>query len=525
MKGNETRSEGLQYVSCVFLRGIQQPAVINKCALDGNKMNSEKMKTAQRALERIHDLTARVGNFSQGLQTSSPILKRLSLAAFKDLQKITQSLLILEGANALECDEELDEVEKVVNRLALAGNGVEGENRLPSQKSRVASPCGDSMFYNTLEKIMTNMSELERTFSFQLALYKSKLAAAEATKCSFEQFTYGSSSFQIWKTLIEHQVVKNALEVCYSMKKRQKQKLLQSPVVVIFGSSMGLLGFFTHCLYPSAHVIGYEILPTLHAKALEFQIQFECGIETIIKSTSASAKNRSLNIYEKHANYTNRPIHNERGKLVFILRDMMEADIRDADAVILTSLCWDLETRKQVAMKLSRELVKPSSVVIDYQAGVPLSHSSLSLFILKTLHSIFPSPLSISTDTFSAFALDVRSGTYARLLSKGKDCPSYDTLSQTGASVAASRVLVCATTEEEGRKEKQSGDISTESLLRVLNSALDEQALMQIRNENKQEEKTIPSLQIQQRYFDMIDIVEGKVSWSATQKLYIYKAK
>jgi len=45
---------------------------------------------------------------------------------------------------------------------------------------------------------------------------------------------------------------------------------------------------------------------------------------------------------------------------------MMHADVSQTDVLVLTSLCWDKETRKRVAHKLSSEM-KLGSVVVDYR--------------------------------------------------------------------------------------------------------------------------------------------------------------
>jgi hypothetical protein len=36
----------------------------------------------------------------------------------------------------------------------------------------------------------------------------------------------------------------------------------------------------------------------------------------------------------------------------FMEQDMMTADVSHADIVVLTSMCWDLDTRKKVAAKV-----------------------------------------------------------------------------------------------------------------------------------------------------------------------------
>lgn len=41
------------------------------------------------------------------------------------------------------------------------------------------------------------------------------------------------------------------------------------------------------------------------------------------------------------------------GSVSFCLEDMMSADVKDAQIVVLTSLCWDIKTRRSVARKVS----------------------------------------------------------------------------------------------------------------------------------------------------------------------------
>lgn len=90
--------------------------------------------------------------------------------------------------------------------------------------------------------------------------------------------------------------------------------------VIIFGSSQGLLSFFTSFAYPHCICRGYEVLPALH-------------------EVSTSIRKR----------YNLKNVH-------FYLEDMMNADVSSASVIVLTSLCWDVKTRKAVALKLSQEV-------------------------------------------------------------------------------------------------------------------------------------------------------------------------
>jgi hypothetical protein len=123
------------------------------------------------------------------------------------------------------------------------------------------------------------------------------------------------------------------------------------------GSSQGLLAsFLCYCFYAdslnstsltsdgniplgarSHHrcvVVGYEVLPELHRTA--------CLAALLTASQLGHAASS-----------------------VPVLGDMFTADLRSADIVVLTSLCWDTATRARVAWKLARELSK-GAVVVDF---------------------------------------------------------------------------------------------------------------------------------------------------------------
>jgi hypothetical protein len=92
----------------------------------------------------------------------------------------------------------------------------------------------------------------------------------------------------------------------------------------------------TQALYPCAvKIVGYEVLPTLYK------------ISVALKSAYVPDS-----------------------RISFKLLDMMEADVSDADIIILTSLCWDKDTRQRVAHKLSRETrTFPQTLIIDYRSN------------------------------------------------------------------------------------------------------------------------------------------------------------
>ena len=109
----------------------------------------------------------------------------------------------------------------------------------------------------------------------------------------------------------------------------QRSRLLSmEPKVYIFGSSLGLLSYFTAIYYPNCYVVGYEILNVLHEKATMLARE-----------------------------------HNDIDNVEFQNQNMFTSDLSDADIVVLTSLCWDENTKNRVAKKIMREAPQTCCVV------------------------------------------------------------------------------------------------------------------------------------------------------------------
>jgi hypothetical protein len=294
-------------------------------------MLSDKSVQAQKVLDRIHAVSKRIGRFAV---TKKVTTSRLFYTALRDLDEISNRLFATAGNAANTLMEEITEIEESLSRFLKP----EEDKRIDdSHTSAEASEGGVEGILEILRQTVEKVRVLERSWEFQLQLWNEKKDLCKQLDCSTDQFTYGSSSFATWK--------KVACSPCF------RRAMHAGAKAVIFGSSTGLLAFYTSALYPQSTCVGYEVAPSLHAHASKLCKEF--------------------------------PVAN----IEFRLEDMLTANITDANIVILTSLCWDEITRQSVAVKLAKELL-PGSVVIDYRDStfsiVPLldmdrSHYSPSL--------------------------------------------------------------------------------------------------------------------------------------------------
>ena len=183
-----------------------------------------------------------------------------------------------------------------------------------------------------LRSTLSYIRQVEKSWEFQQELWDEKETTMKKYGlASKDALTYGSTSFTLWRDVVALPCVQEALHPA------------KKPKVAILGSSQGLLALYTDALCNSFvrntggdHVTieGWEIQPCLHEVA-----------EDIIGNVSGDVGHVSVH-----------------------LEDMFEADLSGFVVVVLTSLCWDNQTRLKIAKKLSREL-QAGALVVDYQEG------------------------------------------------------------------------------------------------------------------------------------------------------------
>lgn len=291
---------------------------------------------AQYVLDKIHGLVQSFQSFIR--KKDNKIKERLALAALKDIHILTEKLFENGGSNAIDIIEKLDDIDNLLKKLNTKRNII--TNVIDASQTNEIQLNGDiitcPMTLKSLQDIISRVKDTEKTFSFQHKLWIEKNKVAKTLNCSVEQLTYGSSSVELWMNLVKSDSWKQAIFLSTNNDDSD------NPKAIVFGSSQGLLSFYSSVLNYNYHkinisVIGYEILPYLHRLAIEL-----------------------LNDYRQLHSYIGNDI-------LFLNEDMMNANIKDANIIILTSLCWDKTTRVRVARKLSSEMIKPNSIVVDYR--------------------------------------------------------------------------------------------------------------------------------------------------------------
>lgn len=284
------------------------------------------MVSPQACLDGIHELSLIISESlpcGPGAERQS-VRSRALLATLQELQVAADILFSSRGKDCMIVADVLESVRSLLKKLGVVGS----QSAQGSSSSRTDVSDAPSW----LQSLVNTLRTREPTFAFQQQLHVDKQRAARRHNCSVDQLTYGTTSWTFFRRVLQ------SPEVAHAMR--------PSPVptrCAIFGSSTGLLSFFTAALYPHACVDGFEVLPCLVTLATKMR-------DTYCNTNASNSNNKSS------------------GFIAFHLKDMLSADISQCSLVILTSLCFDKRTRRAVYSKLSSECPR-GCIVVDYQDG------------------------------------------------------------------------------------------------------------------------------------------------------------
>ena len=252
------------------------------------------------------------------------VLVKTFMVLLKELRELSSKFLLDSSElSASEVSKQLEKFDIFISKLISKMPGFifpdqeKEAEQLRQEKEEVEGLLKSSSDYSgrrfdSLLSILGEVRSYERTFAFQKRLRREKQLISESLDRSFDQFSYGTTRFSLWKSFLDHDSVKAIM---------QRSRLLSTESkVYVFGSSLGLLCYFTAVYYPNSYVVGYEVLSVLHEKATMLARE-----------------------------------HHDVDNVEFQLEDMMKCDVSDADIVILTSLCWDEKTKNEVATKIASE--------------------------------------------------------------------------------------------------------------------------------------------------------------------------
>jgi hypothetical protein len=341
------------------------------------------MDACQYVLDEIHRLSSLLSAVI--LKTEKPITKKSAVATLKELQIISTELFRESGATAQSLiDDELPSNERVVISMCTKeGIDIQAESRCGSKNEDELSTLlarvkdRNSSLGLAIEAAILFVREVESKYKFQQRLWDEKQEVSSELSCSFDHLTYGSSSFTLWAELMQQDIVQRALAPGVERE------------FVIFGSSQGLLSLYTHALavhhglhaplpstvsdsFNSNKITGNPTnKPETCGSGAAFPRVVRCiGYEVLPSLWALSNFLASKHFRGQHSDH-----------LLFHLRDMMLADVSVTDVLVLTSLCWDTDTRKRVAHKLIREM-KRGAVVVGTSLLLALC---LCLCLLATL--------------------------------------------------------------------------------------------------------------------------------------------
>ena len=327
------------------------------------------MESNQYVLDEIHRLSSLLSKVM--LKTERPMTKRSAVATLKELQIMGSELFRESGkTSSVIIDEDLPSIDRVIVSMC----GKEGIDIHCNDVSRWKNDEEECLLLTRMkaqnnanglavEAAISFVRDIESKYKFQQRLYDEKQEVSKNLSCTLDNLTYGSSSITLWAELMQQDLVQRALAPGVERE------------FVVFGSSQGLLSLYTHALaifhglhtsMPGATVDSFNMNkitgnPTNKNKDKASVTGSLRAVRCVGYEVLPSLWALSNFLADKHF----RGQHNDH--LKFHLLDMMQADISGTDVLVLTSLCWDRETRKRVAHKLCREM-KTGAVVIDYRA-------------------------------------------------------------------------------------------------------------------------------------------------------------
>ena len=227
------------------------------------RQEAEKDKLLSKLNATIHSLQvmAKEANsrFKSSNETKYALFLKTTVVLLTDLRKLS-SKFFESGADtdSTEVTKQLEKYDMITSKLlsklpgfSLPGGDMDRE-QLRQEKEHIEVLFQSSSGYNgrrfeVLLSILNDVRSYERTFAFQKRLQMEKKTTAEILECSIDQFSYGTTRFSLWKTLLDHESIKARM---------QRSRLLSmEPKVYIFGSSLGLLSYFTAIYYPNCYSV------------------------------------------------------------------------------------------------------------------------------------------------------------------------------------------------------------------------------------------------------------------------------
>lgn len=177
-----------------------------------------------------------------------------------------------------------------------------------------------------LRAAVESLRALEAQLPFRAQLLRAQLQASRAGY-STDNFAYGSTPFGTWAALAACAPVAGALEALRA----------GAGHALVAGSSAGWFCFYL-ALHGGVPVVGFELLPALHAAA-----------ERIRDGLAARSALPRIELR---------------------CADVLDADMRAARLVVLASQCWDAQLHAAVCTKLRAEC-PAGAIVIDYRPPPP----------------------------------------------------------------------------------------------------------------------------------------------------------
>lgn len=220
----------------------------------------------QLVLDRIQTLVNRIQfTLKVSMRLGNKLISKSLTDILKSVSLCSNSLFRSQGKRCKRISKRLDSYEVIFNklkaRLTQSTNFIDNTvtNEEIDQRYRIESQCievlvENDMKYESLREIMKYIRRTEKTYEFQVNLYENKSMLQSSINCKRTNLTYGSTLLQTWIKVCQSSAWNNCVSIPQSADKE----------VVIFGSSQGLLVFYTAYLNPHCRCVGYEILLALH---------------------------------------------------------------------------------------------------------------------------------------------------------------------------------------------------------------------------------------------------------------------
>jgi hypothetical protein len=230
----------------------------------------EHSSDLDRVLDVLNRLILKTQKVALLAKQGHSLLLKAAVAILYELKQIANKFFKTNGQNFVDVLHNIERLDAIVHKLFLKLENfsifLERESTDDEERNLIQAhiPHKEGLHAQILLSICKSVREFERSFIFQRQLWFDRETLSRRLNCSLEQFSYGTSSFDLFAKVFEHKSFRKHIQAV-------------RPKVVVFGSSHGLLCFFIALSFPNSECFGFEVLESLHEKSVAFASEYKIG--------------------------------------------------------------------------------------------------------------------------------------------------------------------------------------------------------------------------------------------------------